>query len=825
MSSRSGNEIGQKSLMQTHARTVIVGAGIVGCSAAYHLTQLGRRDIVVIDRGPLYQTGGSTSHAPGLVFQTNSSRLMCQMAQYTTHLLSTLSYDGEPCWYPVGGIEVAATEARLQELKRRHGLAAAYGLEAHLISPAEVRRMIPILDERAILGGYFVPSDGDARGWPSAAALAQRAIDSGGAEFHGETSVIDILIENGRAAGVVTDRGTIRADEVLLCTNIWGPVLAERVGVRLPLMAVEHQYLISEPLPELAGETRFIAHPILRHQDARMYYRQHADAYGIGSYNHEPLVVDPHTLGLTATHPFTPQHFDAARAATEQLLPPLAGRRYVKQFNGLFTFTVDGYPILGESHVSGLWTAIGIWVTHSGGAGKTIAEWMTGGTTEWDMREATIDRFHAHTLSRRYVLARCAQQYREVYDVIHPLQQMENPRPLRLTPFHRRLEEQQAVFFESAGWEVPHWFEANAPLLARYGERIPPRDGWAARHWSPIQRAEHLAVRDAAGLFNLSSFTKFDVRGPGALPFLERLAANTVDGPVGRIVYTSLLNDAGGIKADLTITRLARQRFLLLTGGSTGPQDLAWLRRHAPDDGSVTIANVTSQWAGIGLWGPRARDILTAVAEEDVSNAGFAYFTARPLAIDTVPALALRLSYAGELGWELYCPAEHALRLWDVLWAAGRPHDLIAAGGGAFNSLRLEKAYRLWGADIHTEYNPYEAGLGWAVRPDKGDFIGRDALRQAHETGPARRLCCLTLDEPGRVVLGKEPIVADGRAVGYVTSADMGYSVGQFIAYGYLPTALANRGQAVEIIYFGEPLPATVADDPLFDPGMTRLKV
>lgn len=811
--------------MRTEARTIIVGAGIVGCSAAYHLTQLGRRDIVVLDRGPLYQTGGSTSHAPGLIFQTNSSRLMCWMAQYTARLLGQLSYEGEPCWYPVGGIEVAATAARLEDLKRRHGLATAYGLEAHLISPAEVRQLIPILDDRAILGGYYVPSDGDTRGWQSAAALAQLAIDSGRAEFHGDTAVGDVLIENGRAAGVVTDRGVIRADEVLLCTNIWGPVLAGRAGVRLPLMAVEHQYLISEPLPELAGETRFIAHPILRHQDARLYYRQHADAYGIGSYNHEPLLVDPHDLGPTATRPFTPQHFGDAQAATEELLPALRGKDYVKQFNGMFTFTVDGYPILGESAVPGLWTAIGIWVTHSGGAGKTIAEWMTTGATEWDTREATIDRFHVHALSRRYVLARCAQQYREVYDVIHPLQQMENPRPLRLSPFHRRLEEQRAVFFESAGWEAPQWFEANAPLLERYGERIPPRDGWAARHWSPIQGAEHLAVRDAAGLFNLSAFTKIDVSGPGALPFLERLAANKVDGPVGRVVYTSLLNEAGGIKADLTITRLGPQRFLILTGGGAGPQDLAWLRRHAPADGSVTIADITSQWAGVGLWGPRARDVLAGVAEADVANAAFPYFTARPLTIDTVPAFALRISYAGELGWELYCPAEHALRLWDVLWGAGQPHGLIAAGGGAFNSLRLEKGYRLWGADIHTEYTPDEAGLGWAVRQGKGQFIGREALLRQRESSVARRLCCLTLDEPGRVVLGKEPILVDGRAVSYVTSADMGYSVGKFIAYGYLPTALATAGQPVEIVYFGQPLRATVADDPLFDPTMTRLKL
>lgn len=813
--------------MRTKANLVIIGAGIVGCSAAYHFTKLGWRDIVVVDQGPLFQTGGSTSHAPGLIFQTNSSRMMYEMAKYTTRLLSTLSYEDEPCWYPVGGIEVAQTEARLQDLKRRHGFATAYGLEAHLLTPREVRDLIPILDDRVIKGGYFVPSDGNTRGWQSAAALAELARATGGAEFYGDTKVIDIIVEDRRVRGVVTARGSITADNVLMCTNIWGPVLGDQADIKLPLMAVEHQYLISEPLPELAGETRFVAHPILRHQDARMYFRQHADAYGVGSYNHEPLLVNPHNLGLTATNPFTPEHFEEARRATEELLPSLKGRRFVRQFNGMFTFTVDGYPILGESAVKGLWTAIGIWVTHSGGAGKAIAEWMTHGTTELDLREANIARFHAHATSRRYVLARTAQQYREVYDVIHPLQQMENPRSLRLSPFHPRLEAQRAVFFESAGWEVAQWYEANGRLMDKYEDRIPRREGWAARNWSPIQGSEHLAVRENAGLFNLSAFTKIDVRGPGALSFLESMAANKVSQPVGKIVYTSLLTPAGGIKSDLTITRTGPQSYLVLTGGGTGPQDLAWLRQHAPDDGSVTISDLTSAWAGIGLWGPKARHILAAVAEENVSNEAFPYFTAQSLAIDTVPAYALRISYAGELGWEIYCPTEHALRLWDTLWEVGQQHGLIAAGSGAFNSLRLEKGYRAWGSDIHTEYNPYEAGLGWAVRLGKGEFLGREALRRARERGIDRRLCCLTLDEPGSVVLGKEPIIGidgNGRALGYVTSADYGYSVGRHIVYGYLPATWADKGRKVDIVYFGRRVRATVDDDPLFDAGMDRLR-
>jgi glycine cleavage system T protein len=450
---------------------------------------------------------------------------------------------------------------------------------------------------------------------------------------------------------------------------------------------------------------------------------------------------------------------------------------------------------------------------------------MATGETELDLREANCHRFHAHALSKKYIAIRSTQQYREVYDIIHPLQQMENPRRLRLSPFHNRLEAQKGVFFESAGWEVAQWYGENQRLLEQYEARIPQRSGWEARQWSPVQGAEHLAVRDQVGLFNLAAFTKIEVSGPGAMTYLEYLAANKIDRPIGTIVYTSMLDTTAGIKCDLTITRLETNRFLVLTGGGTGPQDLAWLRQCTPDDGSVSIQDVTSGLAAVGLWGPRARHVLENIAEGDVSNEAFPYFTARRLKIDTVPALALRLSYAGELGWELYCPTEYARHLWDVLWEAGQPHGMSVAGGGAFNSLRLEKGYRLWGSDIHTEYNPYEAGLGWAVQLNKGEFIGREALLKIKEEGVGRKLCCLTLDEPDAMALGKEPIMNDGRALGYVTSTDYGYSVGKHIVYGYLPLEFAKKGTQVDVMYFGRRQPATVSDDPLFDPQMTRLRV
>jgi len=811
--------------MRSHAPLVIIGAGIVGCSAAYHLTRLGWRDFVVVDQGPLFETGGSTSHAPGLVFQTNASRMMCQFAQETVALLQQLHRPEHPTWFPVGGLEVAYTPARLEELKRKWGWARAYGLEAHLLSPAEVKKLIPILDDRVILGGYFVPSDGDAKAVHAAAEMARIAQTDGAAEFYGRTPVHDIEVVNGRVQAVVTERGRIVCEQVLLCTNIWAPVLGQKVGVPIPLMAVEHLYAITTPVPELAGETREIVHPILRHQDHAMYFRQHGECYGIGSYQHTPLLVDPRELEAVATRPFTPEHWQASWQSATELLPALKTTTLARSFNGMFAFTTDGFPVMGPApQVEGLWVAAGVWVTHAGGVGRAIAEWMTAGAPQTDVREADISRFHPHVFSPRYIRARCYAQYDEVYDIIHPRQQMENPRNLRLSPFHARLQAQQGVFFESVGWERPQWFEANVGLLEAYDDRIPHRQGWEARHWSRIEGAEHLATRERVGLFDLSAFTKIEVSGPGATRFLESLAANRIDRPVGKIVYTALLDPKGGIQADLTITRLAEDRYWVLTGAGTGMRDLAWLRRHAPRDGSVHIQDVTSHYAAVGLWGPQARAVLQAVCEDEVSNEAFPYFTARSLYIDHIPALALRLSYVGELGWEIYVPTEYGLRLWDVLWEAGQSYGLIAVGGGAFDSLRLEKGYRLWGNDIHSEYTPDEAGLSWAVRIDKGDFLGREALLRRRAEGLRRKLCCLTLKEPDAVVLGKEPILAGETRLGYVTSANYGYSVGRFIAYGYLPVEYSGEGTEVDILYFGRRYPAVVTREPLFDPEMVRLK-
>jgi glycine cleavage system T protein len=809
--------------MRKQANLVIIGAGIVGASAAYHLTKLGWRDIVVVDKGPLFETGGSTSHAPGLVFQTNGSKMMCEFAQYTVQLLNSLHSEEHPTFYMVGGIEVAYSKERWAELHRRYGWARAYGLEAGVISPKEVQEHVPILDPSVIEGGYYVPSDGDAKAVNAVEAMAEFTKQEGSTEYYGETTVTGFETSGRQVTAVVTDKGTIKTEHVLLATNIWGPVLSDRLGVKLPLMAVEHQYLISEPLKELAGETREITHPILRNQDFSMYFRQHKDAYGIGSYKHEPLLVDPYEVGKDAMRPFTPRDFKLAQTVTKELLPPLQGKKYVTNFNGMFAFTIDASPIMGPAPSwDNFWTAIGVWVTHAGGVGKAIAEWMTEGEPGTDVHEADISRFHEYATSKYYVRRTAAQQYREVYDIIHPMQQMEHTRNIRLAPYHKRMKHLGGHFFGSVGWERPQWYEGNARLLPQYADRIPERTGWEARYWSPIQGAEHLATRDGVALYELSSFVKIEVSGPGAADYLEYLSANRVARDVGKVIYTSLLTDNGGIKCDLTITRLAEDRFWVLTGGGTGMSDLEWIRHNAPGDGNVYVEDVSSKYTSVGLWGPKARKVLEAVCEQDISNQAFPYFTAQELMLETVPALALRISYVGELGWEIYTPSEYGLRLWDVLWEAGQAHGIIAGGMGAFDSLRLEKGYRALGMDIHLDYNPFEAGLDWAVRLDQNDFKGKAALLKIKEDGVSRKLCCMTLDKG--ILLGKEPIWKDGKAVGYVTSSNYGYSIGKQIAYGYLPVEFAEKGTQVEIEYFGKRFTATVSDDPQYDPKMEKIR-
>ena len=813
-----------------HARAVVIGAGIAGCSVAYHLTKLGWRDIVVVEQGPLFETGGSTTHAPGLVFQINPSKTMTALARYTVGLWSEMELEGEPCARSVGSLEAAWTPERFTDLKRKAGYGLSWGVEAHLLGPDETRDLFPMLSDR-ILGALYVPSDIQTRATRPAEAMAREAARNGAA-FHGGVTVTGFGIANDRISSVHTTHGDIETDLVVAAAGIWGPKVGGLAGVSIPLSPMQHLYAVTGSVPDLAGATDEISLPILRHQDASTYFRQIGDAIGIGSYRHAPLLVDADDIlshaeapVAPAEMPFTPTHFEASMAAARELLPSLQGVGLRRQFNGLFSFTMDGFPVLGESlQVRGFWSAQAVWITHAGGVGRVVAEWIVNGEPTFDLRECDLRRFQPYALSRSYVRARAAQQYREVYDIIHPRQQVEHPRNLRLTPFHARQKELGAAFFETAGWERPQWYDANAGLLDKLDVKGASRCGWEAREWSPTIAAEHAATRERVAMFDMTPFAKFELAGPGALAALEGLTANDMNKPVGRVTYTSMLTPAGGIKCDLTVTRLAEERFMIVTGGAMGVHDLDWIRTHLPCDGSVSVADVSSGQCCVGLWGPRARYLLSRVCDIDISNAAFPYLTAEPITIAEVPALALRVSYVGELGWEIYAPAEQGLRLWDTLWEAGLPLGVIAAGGGAFDSLRLEKGYRLYGADIHTEYDPYEAGLGFAVRMEKGDFVGREALGKRRAQGQARRLCCMTLDDPAAVVMGKEPIMDGNRVLGYATSANYGHSIGCGIVYGYLPASHAGAGTRLEVLYFGERLAATVAKEPLYDPSGRKMR-
>lgn len=815
-------------------RLVIIGAGIVGASAVYHLAQLGWRDVLVVDKGDLFENDGSTSHAPGGVVALSHNKLLTLMGQYGSDLYRRVApYAADRHTYnAVGGLELAATPERWEDLKRLHGEGLGYGAESHLLTPEESQARLPLLNPRAFVGSLFVPKTAIVAGAHLAAALRRDAAAAGGVHFLGHTEVVDVEVRAGRVTAVLTnnpDQPRIACEAVLLATNIWGPVLGDRLGVPLPLLAYEHQYAVTAPLPALAHFDRArpadeIIWPTARSLDHALYFRPHWDAYGIGNYRHAPRPVSPHAVGRSALRPFTPEDFAASWAVVNDLLPATRGAELVKAFNGMFAFPVDGMPILGETRIHGVWAAVGSWLTHAGGVGKSIAEWMTHGEAEWDMRQCHVDRFQPFQTTPKYIAVVCDKNYAELYDIIHPRKAPSFPRGVRLSPFHPRWQALGAVNTVFAGLELPNWFEANAPLLNRYGAQVPDRTGWAAEHWSRVQGAEHLAAREQAALFDLTGLSILEAAGPGALAYVNRLCSNQMDRPVGAVVYTTWLTPRGGVRRDLAVARLAPDRFWLFVGEGTLPQDRAWVARHLPADGSVALIDRSDAYAALGVWGPRAREVLARVTTAAVDNTAFPYFTSRWIDIGFASVFAMRVSYTGELGWELHVPMDAALPVWDALWEAGRDLGLTPAGMGAFDSLRLEKGYRLWGGDVDTERNPYEAGLGWTVRLDKPDFIGREACRALKAQPPAQRLCCLTLDDPAAVALGNEPIFLGEACLGHTTSANYGYSVGRFIVYGYLPAAQAVPGTRLEVGYFGQRQAATVAADPQWDPAMTRLK-
>lgn len=814
-------------------RVVIIGAGIVGTNLADELTARGWDQVTVVDQGPLPLTGGSTSHAPGLVFQTTPSKTMTALASYTVDKFKGLDVDGEWCFNQVGGLEVATTPQRLAELHRRQGWATSWGVDARVIEPEECAKLHPLLDPKRILGGLYVETDGLAKASRVVVALSRRA-QARGAEFRGSTKVVGIEHSGGRVTGVTTTTGVIPADIVVSCGGFWGPDLGALIGMDVPLLPLAHQYATTHQLPELVGrntQSSEAGFPILRHQDQDLYFREHVDRLGIGSYAHRPMPVDLRDLpggeitsdAMPSMLTFTEEDFAPAWEKSKELLPCLRDATIETGFNGIFSFTPDGGPLIGESpDVAGFWIAEAVWVTHSAGVARAVAQLLVDGRSEVELHGCDVHRFEEIQLDPQYVSETSQQNFVEIYDILHPLQPKESPRDIRVSPFHVRQKELGAMFLESHGWERPHWFEANAGLVAQLPPewQPKPRDEWAAKFHSPIAAAEAWRTRTAVAMYDMTPLKRLEVSGPGALALLERLTTAKMDKSIGAVTYALALDAAGGVRSDLTVARLSENTFQV---GANGNLDMDYFRRQAPTDGSVSVRDITGGTCCIGLWGPRAREVVTALSRDDFRGENFKYFRSKQVRIGGVPVTAMRLSYVGELGWELYTSADNGLRLWDALWAEGQRHGVIAAGRAAFNSLRMEKGYRSWGTDMTTEHNPYEAGLGFAVRLQKEEFLGRDALAGISDDTVQRRLACLVVDDGSSVVLGSEPVFVDGAPVGYVTSASFGHTVGAPIAYAWLP-ATAVVGTGVEIQYFDRRIAATVVAEPLVDPEMKKIR-
>jgi glycine cleavage system aminomethyltransferase T/glycine/D-amino acid oxidase-like deaminating enzyme len=831
------------------ASAVIIGAGIVGNSLAYHLARLGWTELVLVDKGPMPNPGGSTGHASNFIFPIEYSKMMMELTRDSTEQYKELGVFTES-----GGIEVARTAARMTELRRRCSQARSWGIPAELITPEGVAKLVPYLDPAVILGGAYFPTVGVVDSLRAGTLMREQAQQIGALTVLAGTEVLGIdKSQDGRVSGVRTSKGDIATDVCAICCGVWSPRIAMMAGARIPLTPIVHQMISVGPIALFDGTEGEIAYPIVRDVDENMYERQHGGDMEVGSYAHRPIIVPPDDIPpieaavLSPTEmPFTQDDFDPQLEKALELMPDLlgderAGQRYA--INGLISMTPDGHPVLGETpEVPGLWSVAASWIKEGPGIGRAVAEWMTGLAPEVDIHEADISRFYSHQRTTAHVTARAAEAFNKMYGIVHPAEQWESGRPLRLGPAYERERDLGAVFFETAGWERPMWYASNSGLLSRYEGRLMDRSGeWESRWWSPIINAEHLAMRDAAGLFDLSAFAVLDVTGPGALQAVQTVAVAQMDVPVGRVVYTSFLDDAGGFRADLTVMRLGPRHFRVVTGGATGMMDLKWLTDHLPADGSAHVADLTSAWTTLGLWGPRARDILAPLTPDDVSQAGFAFATCREIEVAGLTVLASRISYVGELGWELHVPIEQGARLWDVLFEAGRPDGLIPAGIGVYGTTaRLEKGYRAFGAELDAHYNLVEAGMT-RPRVKEHDFVGRAAYLVQRQSPPAAVLCTLVVDDHVsaagdlRYMLGGEPVTTpDGEPLtdatgrrSYVTSAGSGPSVGAHLLMAYLPPAQAVAGTALAVEYLSEQYPVTVAvagSTPLFDPGNERIR-
>ena len=801
------------------ARVVIIGGGVGGASIAHHLTKLGERDVVLLDRNEL--TSGSTFHSAGLVGQLRSSLPLTRMMMDSVELYRTLDCG----WVECGGIRLACTPEREQEVLRQVAWAKTFGLALELISPEQAKELFPLMDTTGVRCASYLATDGYLDPSLLTMALADGA-RAGGAQIFTHTRVHAIDVEDGRVRGVQTEWGPIEAEVVVNAGGMFAAEIGRMAGVRVPIVPFAHEYLVTQPFRErTAGEHL----PTLRDPDLLIYFREEGGGLIMGGYERAsaPWALDENLLDAVPQD-FNGRlleedwpRFEEIAVNSRQRVPVMDEITLTKLINGPEAFTPDNEFCLGESEVRGFFVAAGFCahgLAGAGGIGKSMAEWILAGEPAGDMWEMDIRRFGPHFRSPSYTLGRTKEVYETYYDIRYPGHEREAGRPLRTSSAYPWHASHDAAFGEKSGWERVNWYEANA---AEGDEALRPR-GWAGMHWSPAIGVEHLGTRERAGLFDESSFAKLEIAGPGAASFLEGMCDNRVARDVGEITYTQMLNKRGGIECDFTVTRVEEELFSIVTGTAFGNHDLSWIRRHAPRDGSVRCTDVTARWACFAMWGPRARDILSPLTPDPLD---FGYMRMGELTLGDVPVRALRVTFVGELGWEIYCPTEYGAGLWRTLWEAGREHGLVAGGYRAIDSMRLEKGYRVWSTDITPDESPFEAGLGFCVKKE-GGFIGAPALgvgAGSEAVRPDRRLRCLVLDDPRSVALGNEPVRVEGDLIGRVTSGGYGYSVERSIAYAYLPGEI-ELGTAIEVDIFGQWVGGVLAKEPLFDPKGERVR-
>lgn len=810
--------------LPSHAGIVVIGGGIIGCSTAYHLARDHKADVILVEQGTL--TSGSTWHAAGLVGQLRSSASVTRVLKYSVDLYKGLEAETglSTGWKMTGCLRLATNADRWTEFRRLATTAKSFGMDMHLLSPQQARAMWPLMEVDDLVGASFLPTDGQASPSDITQSLAR------GARMHGARIVENVRvtgfdIQDGRIHRVRTTQGDIACEKVVNCAGQWARQVGDMAGINVPLQPVKHQYIITEKVPGLSADA-----PTIRDPDRRTYFKEEVGGLVMGGYEPNPqswTIGDVPNDWAYRLFDDDFDHFEPHMRQAIARVPALETVGVKQMINGSESFTPDGNFILGIApECSNLFVGAGFnafGIASGGGAGWVLAQWVIDGEAPLDLWSVDIRRFADMHRNRQWVRDRTLEAYGKHYAIGFPHAEYESGRPHFVSPLYERLKAHGGVFGSKLGWERPNWFASKS---------IEPKDvcSMERANWFGAVGEEHRHVREAVGLFDQSSFAKYEIRGPDALKALEWICANDVNKPAGRLTYTQLLNSRGGIEADVTVARLSEESFYVVTGTGFRTHDLGWIRDHMPAGLAVTLHDVTDDYGTLSLMGPKARDVLAAVTDADVSNAGFPFGHARDITIAGVTVRALRITYVGELGWELHMPIDAIGRIFDSLMAAGAPFKLRPIGYRALESLRLEKGYRAWSADITPNDTPLEAGLGWAAKLGTSvDFLGRSALETARKRPREKAFVGFTVEDQDIVLVGRETILRDGEPVGYLTSGGYGYTLGQNIGYGYVrcpggvDRTFLESGH-YELVVAMEHTPAKLHLGPLYDPDGTRVK-